>query len=152
MAEAGSGSDDDSDQLMSLHEAARNCNVRQMRRALDAGASPNFRSGVGHVAAIHLLCKTKLNHADKFPEVRERVGARLACLHLLRQSPDFDVNLPNDYGERAIHLSAWHARSSDDVEFMQAVVDAGADVNAATGHSKSTAVPWSLRRYLRQAT
>ena len=73
MAEAGSGSDDDSDQLMSIHEAARNCNVRQMRRALDAGASPNFRSGVGHVAAIHLLCKTKLNHADKFPEVRERV-------------------------------------------------------------------------------
>ena len=129
---------------MSLHEAARNCNVRQMRRALDAGASPNFRSGVGHVAAIHLLCKTKLNHADKFPEVRERVGARLACLHLLRQSPDFDVNLPNDYGERAIHLSAWHARSSDDVEFMQAVVDAGADVNAVTGSRKGTAVHWSI--------
>ncbi len=42
MATAGSGSDDDSDQLMSIHEAARNCNVRQLRRALAAGAYPDF--------------------------------------------------------------------------------------------------------------
>ena len=136
-----------SDQSMSIHEAAEKCNVIQLQRALAAGASPNFRSGVGHVAAIHLLCRTKLNHADEFParlEVRLRVGARLACLDLLRQSPDFDVNLPNDYGERAIHLSAWHARSSDDVEFMQAVVDAGADVNAVTNSRGGTAVHWSI--------
>ena len=138
---AGSGSDDDSDQsqgqLVSIHEAARNCNLSQLRRALAAGASPNFRDGVGHVAAIHLLCKIK--HTDNIG-----LGARLACLDLLRHSPEFDVNLPNDYGERAIHLSAWHARSSDDVEFMQAVVDAGADVNAVTGSRRGTAVHWSI--------
>ena len=76
---AGTGSDDDSDELMSIHEAARNCNVSQLRRALAAGASPNFRDGVGHVAAIHLLCKIK--HTDNIG-----LGARLACLDLLRHS------------------------------------------------------------------
>jgi hypothetical protein len=41
MAEnAGSGSDDDSDQLMSIHEAARNCNVDQLARALAAMLTP----------------------------------------------------------------------------------------------------------------
>ncbi len=142
---AASESDDDWDQLVSIHEAARTLNVSQLRGALAAGASPNFREGFGHVAAIHLLCRTNLNHADEFPEVRLRVGARLACLDLLRQSPDFDVNLPNSYGERAIHLLAWHARSSVDMEFMQAVVNAGADVNAVTGEPrKATAIHWSI--------
>ena len=136
MATAGSGSDDDSEQLVSIHEAARNCNVRQMRRALAAGASPNIRDGFGRVAAIHLLCKPP---ADEFD-----LGARLACLDLLRQSPDFDVNLPNDYGEQALHLLGWHAKSRDDVEFMRAVVDAGADVNAVT-NNRATAVHWSIR-------
>ena len=34
---AGGGSDDDSDQLVSIHEAAENCNVVQLQRALAAG-------------------------------------------------------------------------------------------------------------------
>ena len=39
---AGGGSDDDSDQLVSIHEAAENCNVVQLQRALAAGVSPNI--------------------------------------------------------------------------------------------------------------
>ena len=39
-----------SDQSMSIHEAAEKCNVIQLQRALAAGASPNFRDGFGHVA------------------------------------------------------------------------------------------------------
>ena len=41
---AGGGSDDDSDQLVSIHEAAENCNVNQLQRALAAGVSPNITS------------------------------------------------------------------------------------------------------------
>ena len=140
MAETGSA--DGSDQLVSIHEAARNCNARQMRRALDAGASPNDGSYYGQPPRL-ALC---------YLEPRNAHEARMACLDLLRQSPGFDVNATDIGGDRAIHYLALHAKSRDDLEFMQAVVDAGADVNAATGHSKSTAVPWSLRRYLRQAT
>ena len=74
MAEnAGSGSDDDSDQLMSIHEAARNCNVRQMRRALVSGVSPNSMNIHGQ-PPILLLC---------YLEPRNAHEARMACLDLL---------------------------------------------------------------------
>ena len=122
---------------MSIHQAARNCNVSQLRRALAAGASPNIRDGFGRVAAIHLLCKPP---ADEFD-----LGARLACLDLLRQSPDFDVNLTDEPGDRAIHYLACHAKSRDDVDFMQAVVDAGADVNAKAESRKATALHWAIQ-------
>jgi len=97
MAEAaGSGSDDDSDQLVTIHEAAKCCNASQLRRALAAGVSPNLMSPIGR-SAIHDLCLPNESNLE----------ARLACLDLLRQSPGFDVNLPNSYGERAIHLLWW---------------------------------------------
>ena len=96
MAEiAGSGSDDD--QLVSIHEATRKRNVRQLRRALAAGRSPNMSDGCQ--SAIHILCRPYYPEQSPPP-----LGDRLACLDLLRQSPDFDVNLPNSYGEQAIHL------------------------------------------------
>ena len=67
---------------MSIHEAARNCNARQMRRALDAGASPNDGSYHGQPPLL-ALC---------YLEPRNAHEARMACLDLLRQSPGFDVN------------------------------------------------------------
>ena len=100
---------------LSIHEAARKRNVRQMRRALAAGRSPNMSDGCQ--SAIHILCSPPRVTWSPGPEPGVYLESppplvdRLACLHLLRQSLDFDVNLPNDYGERAIHLSAWHARS-----------------------------------------
>ena len=132
---AGGGSDDDSDQLVSIHEAAENCNVVQLQRALAAGVSPNItRTGQ---SAIHILCLADGSDPGFDHE------ARMACLDLLRQSPDFDVNLGDGAGDRAIHYVACHATSRDDVEFMQAVVDAGADVNAAGGRLSRTALHWA---------
>ena len=134
---AGGGSDDDSDQLVSIHEAAENCNVVQLQRALAAGVSPNItRTGQ---SAIHILCLADGSDPGFDHE------ARMACLDLLRQSPDFDVNLRDGAGDRAIHYVACHATSRDDVEFMQAVVDAGADVNA-TGSSifSRKAIHWVM--------
>ena len=127
---AGTGSDDDSDELMSIHEAVRNCNVRQLRRALAAGASPNDKSHHGQPPFLG-LCYLRPRNAHK---------ARMACLDLLRQSPDFDVNATDRVGSIAVHYLAINAKSCDDLEFMQAVLDAGADVNATYGLNKSTAL------------
>ena len=81
MAEnAGSGSDDD--QLVSIHEAAENFNVSQLRRALAAGASPNSTNGAGQPVIIDFCYLLPRNYNQE---------ARMACLDLLRQSPDFDV-------------------------------------------------------------
>ena len=116
MAEtAGSGDDDNSAQLMSIHEAARNRNVSQLRRALTA-VSPNFTNETGQ-SAIHLLCYNSIG-------IRPDHEGRMACLGLLQQSPDFDVHLPDQSGFQAIQYVACHARTRNDVEFMQAVLDA----------------------------
>ena len=129
---AGGGSDDDSDQLVSIHEAAENCNVVQLQRALAAGVSPNItRTGQ---SAIHILCLADESDPGFDHE------ARMACLDLLRQSPDFDVNATDRVGSIAVHYLAINAKSCDDLEFMQAVLDAGADVNATYGLNKSTAL------------
>ena len=136
---AETGSDNDWDQN-SIQEAARTCNVSQMRRALAiAGVSPNvMRDG----QPLIILLSSRLHP-------NQRLGtdpkARLACLDLLRQSPGFDVNLPDRAGDRAIHYLACHAKSRDDVEFMQAVVDAGADVNAKAGSRNATALHWAIQ-------
>ena len=75
MAEnAGSESDEDSDQLMSIHEAAENCNVDQLARALAAGVSPNtMREGQPLIISLCYLLPNNYNQE-----------ARLACLDLLR--------------------------------------------------------------------
>ena len=44
---AASESDDDSDQSVSIHKAAKHCNVSQLRRALATGVSPNSTNHVG---------------------------------------------------------------------------------------------------------
>ena len=133
---AETGSDNDWDQN-SIQEAARTCNVSQMRRALAiAGVSPNvMRDGQPLIVIL-----SSEHHPNQ--RVGTDLEARLACLDLLRQELDFDVNLPDRAGDRAIHYLACHAKSRDDVEFMQAVVDAGADVNATGQHSR-TAMHWS---------
>ena len=128
---AASESDDDSDQSVSIHKAAKHCNVSQLRRALATGVSPNSTNHVGQPLIISLCYLLPANYIQE---------ARLACLDLLRQSPDFDVNATDRGGDRAVHYLATHAKSRDDVEFMQAVVDAGADVNATRGLDKSTAL------------
>ena len=91
---AETGSDDDWDPN-SIQEAARTCNVRQMRRALAiAGVSPNIMRD-GQPLIILLSSRIHPN---------QRLGtdpkARLACLDLLRQEPDFDVNLPRSGSRR----------------------------------------------------
>ena len=130
---AASESDDDSDQLVSIHKAARSCNVSQLQRALAAGASPNSTNDAGQ-PPILLLC---------YFEPRNAHEARMACLDLLRQSPDFDVNTPDRAGHIAIQFLGCYAKSRNDVEFMQAVVEAGADVNATGGRLSRTALHWS---------
>ena len=131
---AASESDDDSDQSVSIHKAAKHCNVSQLRRALAAGVSPNSTNHVGQPLIISLCYLLPANYIQE---------ARLACLDLLRQSPDFDVNAPDRNGDLAIHYLGCHATSRNDVEFMQAVVDAGADVNAAGGRLSRTALHWA---------
>ena len=131
---AASESDDDSDQSVSIHKAAKHCNVSQLRRALAAGVSPNSTNHVGQPLIISLCYLLPANYIQE---------ARLACLDLLRQSPDFDVNAPDRNGDLAIHYLGCHATSRNDVKFMQAVVDAGADVNAAGGRLSRTALHWA---------
>ena len=128
---AASESDDDSDQLVSIHKAARNCNVSQLQRALTAGVSPNSTNDAGRPLIISLCHLLPRNYNQE---------TRLACLDLLRQSPDFDVNAPDRAGHIAIQFLGCHATSRNDVEFMQAVVDAGADVNATGGDLSRTAL------------
>ena len=128
---AASESDDDSDQSVSIHKAAKHCNVSQLRSALAAGVSPNSTNHVGQPLIISLCYLLPANYIQE---------ARLACLDLLRQSPDFDVNATDRVGSIAVHYLAINAKSCDDLEFMQAVLDAGADVNATYGLNKSTAL------------
>ena len=140
MAEtAGSGSDDDSDQLMSIQEAARTCNVSQMH----ARSPLEFRPILCATASRLSSFLSSEHHPNQ--RLGTDLKARLACLDLLRQEPDFDVNLPDRAGDRAIHYLACHAKSRDDVEFMQAVVDAGADVNAKARHIPRTAIHWAIQ-------
>ena len=49
---AASESDDDSDQSVSIHKAAKHCNVSQLRRALAAGVSPNSTNHAGQPLII----------------------------------------------------------------------------------------------------
>ena len=88
---AASESDDDSDQSVSIHKAAKHCNVSQLRRALAAGVSPNSTNHVGQPLIISLCYLLPANYIQE---------ARLACLDLLRQEPDFDVNLPRSGSRR----------------------------------------------------
>ena len=105
-----------------IHDAAHSADFNALRRLLDAGVSPNDRSGIlptgnsPETPTILVCCSGSVT------------GDRMACLRLLRDT-GANLGATDIIGYTPLHHSALRA----DVEMVSLLIQAGVNVNAGPG-------------------
>ena len=104
-----------------IHDAARSADFNALRQLLDAGVSPDDRSGsslgVPAETPTIVLCFSG-----------SLTGDRMACLKLLRDA-GANLEATDDVGYTPLHHSAVRA----DVDMVSLLIQAGVNVNAGPG-------------------
>ena len=136
-----------------LGHAATRFSEEVVRALVECGADVNARS-VGGSTALHMCALPRADATDRAPIVRclVELGANLDAAEALHGTPlhtaaarlqtsvveallelGADPNMRAEAGIAVLHVLAWYAASPDHIEpTIAALVDGGADVNAAT--------------------
>ena len=120
-----------------IHDAAHSADFNALRRLLDAGVSPNDRSGIlptgnsPETPTILVCCSGSVT------------GDRMACLRLLRDT-GANLGATDIIGYTPLH----HSALNSDVEIVSLLIQAGVNLNARA-HDGST--PLHLVQHVRNA-